>query len=426
MNPPVTPASVPTTDQPPPLKTNPIFRLLLFAQAVSQFGSAVSLVALPLLAVLMLHANPFQVGLVAMSYSLPNLVVMLPAGAWVDRVRRRSVLIAADAVRAGLTAAIVVLAVRHTLSILSLCVLVGIVGALKVFFEAAHSAYLPGVVEKPQLNDANGRLRSRSAVMEFLGQSTAGFLVQALTAPVALLVDAASFAISAVAIAAIRKPEDKPQRVESMGKQIGTAFRIIREDELMPRILAFLTWSNLIIAAQTAIAVPFLVHTVHASSFEVGVVLACDSAGVVLGSRLAPWLSRKFRAGPVITVAAMVEVVVGVLVPLTQPGRGLILFAAGMFLINASVAAVSNQSMTYRQLRTPLDRQGSVGSALRLFVLGAVPLGAVLGGLVATSFGLRWTMWLLWWLTIPGLAVIGWAKAWGLDLKTVTPIEINE
>jgi MFS family permease len=422
MNQPVTPASVPTTDQPPPLKANPVFRRLLFAQLVSQLGSAVSMVALPMLAVLTLHAAPFQVGLITTFQTAASLVIILFAGAYVDRVRRRPVMIWADRGRALLTGVIVAMALLHMLHMWHIYVIAVFLGVLTVFFETAHGAYLPTVVDDNQIGRAIGTLRSRSAVMDMLGQSTAGFIVQAIGAPLALLVDAASFLVSALGIRSIRQPEAELEPEESMIRQVRTGFRVAFRDEFLAKILGFPTLANLLIAGQTALAVPYLLH-LGASPILVGVLLACDSAGAALGFWLGPRLADQFKAGPVIMVASALEVAFNILIPLTRPGWWLGLFAIGMFVANLSVAALSNIVRTYRLRRIPYRQMGSVGATLQLFILGSLPVGALLATLLAAGLGLHAAMWWLWGLMLPALGFVYWAKAWRLDLATVTRLE---
>src|SRR5215469_14712361 len=198
------------------------FLKLWSGQAISQIGSRITRTALPLVAVMMLDASPFQMGILSGASAASVLLFGLFAGAWADRLRRRPLLIAADLGRAAVLAAIPIAALRHTLGMPLLYVVSAAAGLFTVLFDVSYQAYVPSLVERENILRANARMALSESVAEVSGPGLAGFLVQALTAPIAIAFDAASFLVSALSVAAVRKPEPAPERSaeQHMGREI--------------------------------------------------------------------------------------------------------------------------------------------------------------------------------------------------------------
>ena len=211
-------------------RLGPDFTKLWLGRTVSELGSGIGGTALPLAAVLVLKATPLQMGLLAAIGAAPVLVVGLPAGAWVDRLRRRPILIAADVGRAVLLISIPLAALLHVLRIEQLYVVAALVGVLAVFFDVADQSFLPSVVPRESLVEANSTLGASASVAEIGGPALAGVLVQWLSAPVAILFDAVSFLFSALCVGLIRAPDPPPQRIEqrqSLGRDIAAGLRLV-------------------------------------------------------------------------------------------------------------------------------------------------------------------------------------------------------
>ncbi|GIV95869.1 MAG: hypothetical protein KatS3mg057_0526 [Herpetosiphonaceae bacterium] len=212
------------------LSRNLDFLKLWSGQTISLFGSEISELALPLTAVLVLQATPIQMGLLGVARFVPFLLVTLLAGVWIDRRRRRPILIAADAGRGVLVALVPLLAIAGMLRIEHLYIVAFMVGVLSVFFELAYQAFLPSLVEREQVIEGNSKLQASASATAVGGPGLAGLLIEIVSAPVALLIDAFSFLISAVSLSLIRKPEPEPlarRPGESLLRQIGEGLRVV-------------------------------------------------------------------------------------------------------------------------------------------------------------------------------------------------------
>ena len=276
------------------------FRRLWIGDAVSQLGSQVSFLALPLVAVNTLHATAFEVGALTACETAAFLLVGLPAGAWCDRVRRRPILIAADIGRALTLGSVPVAALMHKLTIAQLFVVALLTGVLTVFFDVAYQSYLPELVSNDQLVDGNGKLEATRAVSQIAGPSLGGFLVQALKAPYAVAADALSFLWSAAWVTAIRAREPEPAKPEqrNLGKEIGEGLRFVLGHPILRKIAGCTGSFNLCSSATFALEILFLVRFVHLSPGGIGLLFSVGSVGALLGALTSGRISNVARAGP--------------------------------------------------------------------------------------------------------------------------------
>jgi MFS family permease len=373
------------------------FRLLWGGETISELGSQVSLLAIPLLAVRTLHATPFQMGLLTAASTAAFLVVGLPAGVWIDRTRRRWVMIAADLGRVVAIGSVPVAYAVGWLTLAQLFVVTLVSGILTVFFDVAYQSYLPTLVGREHLVEGNAKLTGSEQVAAVAGPSVAGGLVQAVGGSAAVLVDSVSFLVSAGAVAAIRAPEPMPVVPDSghpkLRHDIAEGLRFVFGNALLRAIAATTATANFFSGVAAAVEVVFLVREVHATPGVIGLLFTMGGVGGVLGALAAGPLARRF-GGARATIIGIVGNVGGLLVPLTMPGPGLLLFGAGLFFVSLSAVVYNVNQVSFRQRLCPDRLLGRMNASMRFVVWGVLPLGGLLGGVLGAVVGLRSTLWI--------------------------------
>ena len=373
------------------------FRKLWAGETVSELGSQVTVLAMPLVAVRALHATTFQVGALTAASTAAFLLVGLPAGAWVDRLRRRHVMIAADLGRLLALGSIPVAAAAGSLGLAQLYVVTLLAGVLTVFFDVAYQSYLPSLVGRDHLVEGNARLTGTAQVAQVAGPSLAGGLVQAIGGAYAIAIDAATFLVSGAAVGSIRAPEPAPMVPEGgqrrMRDDILEGLRFVIGHRLLAAIAATTATSNLFSGMQAAVEVVFLVRVVHASPGIIGLLFAAGSVGGVVAAAVASRVARRI-GGARATLAGIFATAGGILIPLTRPGTGLLLFAGGFFA-NAFGAVLYNiNQVSFRQRLCPERLLGRMNASMRFVVWGVLPIGGLVGGAVGAAIGTRPTLWL--------------------------------
>ncbi|MFF3073785.1 MFS transporter [Kitasatospora sp. NPDC057904] len=372
------------------------YRLLLAANAVSRTGTAVGSLALPLAAVLALHSPPWQVGLLAAMSTVAFLLLGLPAGAWVDRLRKRPVMIAADLARAGLLASVPAAWALGRLTFPHLCVVALLTGTATLFSDVAALSHLPALVGRGHLTRANSHLVTIDAVTMTAGRSVGGFLVGLLTAPVAVLVDAVSYLASALLLRRIRRPEPAPVAAGSGGRlvaEIREGLRFVLGDPLLRPIALAGACTNLSIQVfQTLLPVLF-VRTLHLPDAVTGLFLAAGGVGVFSGSLLARPLARRVGAGRVLWLMGLAIAPLGVVVALADRGPAL-WCAAGAWLLTTVKVGVDNViKVSFRQHATPDHLLGRMNATMRVLLTGALTVGAAFAGTFASLTSVRTALW---------------------------------
>jgi MFS family permease len=374
------------------------FLKLWTGQSISEFGSQVSGLAIPWLAAVGLHASPLQFSLLGVLGFLPFILFALPAGVWVDRLRRRPILIVGDASRAVLLAVIPVLWALDLLQMWHLLAISFIVGVLTVFFDVAYQSYLPSLVDREQLVDGNAKLQLTVSTAQVAGPGLAGALIAAITAPYAIVLDAVSFVVSTAFLLRIRRPEILPERSEGAPKpkmlpelKEGLAF-VVRHPHL--RAIAACTGSsNFFGAIGFTIALLYLVRTLHLSSFEVGLYFAMFGAGSIVGALAANPVQRALGVGRAIVLPALLFPVFSFTVPLAPKGFPLPILIAGALVGGYSQVAYNITQVSLRQAITPERLQGRMNASMRWIVWGTLPLGQLAGGAIATASTLKTALW---------------------------------
>src|SRR5688572_20717696 len=373
------------------------FLQLWGASTVSQLGSQITLLALPLAAVLVLDASAFQVALLTTFDFLPFLLFGLPAGVWVDRLARRPVLIATDVGRA---VALLTIPLAYALDVLTLGQLYAVgflVGVLTVFFELAHTSYLPSLVEREQLIDGNSKLEISRSGAYIAGPGLGGVLVGFLTAPGAIVVDAASFIASAALVLRIRARE---QWAASAGvrtglrRELGEGLRYVASHRYLWPIASCTAILNLFFNAAFAVYFVFLARELDLSATVIGLVLSLGNLGWLAGALVAGRVTERLGVGWTLAGSAFLFGPSGVLIALAPESEPLPFLIAAQALGSFAGVLYNITSMTLRQSVTPERLQGRTVGAIRTVVWGVTPLGALLGGGLASVVGLRATFWI--------------------------------
>jgi MFS family permease len=371
------------------------FLRLWSAQTISQFGSQITVLALPLAAILVLDASAFEVAALTTVEWAPWLLFSLPAGAWVDRLPRRRVLVATDLGRA---VALLSIPVAYALDALTLWQLYGVgfvAGTLTVFFEVAYVAYLPSLVERRQLAEGNSKLEITRSGAQLGGPGLGGLLVQAFSAPVAILADAISFVGSALFLGTIRRQEEVRPRAERtrLVTEVVEGIRFVLAHPLMRPSMAFIATSNFFYSAIFGIFLVYAVRSLGLDAAQIGLAFTLGNVGVLAGALLATRIGALLGVGRAIILSAFMIGWPLLLIPLPQGSYALPVFVAVLAVTGFFGVIVNVVGISIVQATTPDRLQGRATGSRRLVNLGAVPLGSLAGGGLAATIGLRETIW---------------------------------
>jgi MFS family permease len=393
------------------LLKHPDFRRLWVGETVRELGTQVSVLAVPLLAVRSLHASTFQVALLTATATLGFLMVGLPAGAWVDRLRRRNVMIAADLGRLLAMGSIPIAYAFGALGMLQLYLATLAAGLLTVFFDVAYQSYLPSLVGHEHVIEGNAKLGGSAEVAQLAGPSLAGGLVQAIGGPYAVAVDAVSFLVSGACVKTIRQREEDPLEhaagLRNLIREIGAGLRFVVDQPLIRAITIASTTNNFFSGVMTAVEVVFLVRVIHAQPDVIGFSFAAVGAGGLAGALFALRISRRF-GGARATVAGALLSVLGLLIPIASPGVGVLFFGIGYAGSALGTSVYNINQLSFRQRLCPPNLLGRMNASIRFVVSGVSPVGALIGGLIGTEIGLRPTMWVA---AVGELSAAGWLLA---------------
>lgn len=369
----------------------PRFRNLWFAQTVSLVGTQVTLVAFPFVA-LLLGGSPADIGLLWAAEYLPILLLGLPAGAWVERLPLRPVLLVSDAVRAVALAVVPIAYAMDALTMPLLFVVAFVIGVGTLFFDVAQMSILPELVTDDQLADGNAKLEGSRSAAQLGGPTAGGFLIQLVSAPVAVLIDAVSYVASFVFLLLVRdraRPRT-PQPKTGLGKEIAEGVRFVRSHPVLAPLAVCDAAANLGFAAVLALQVFFGAEVLGLSAGEIGIVLAVGNLGGLVGAVVSGKLAERFAPGVLLIGSILVFTAGAAMLPLST---GMVSFAAGLFVSYVGVVVYNIVQVTVRQVITPERLLGRTNATLRFVEWGTLPLGAALGGLLVAPMGLRGVLW---------------------------------
>jgi MFS family permease len=376
---------------------HPDFLTMWAAQTLATLSANVTNLAVPLIAALSLHASPFEMGLLSTMATLPNILIGLFAGPWADRTQRRPIMIAADVIRALLLCSIPIAVIFNMLTIGQLYIVLFLCGVCTTFFDVANVSYLPSLVGREQLTSANSRIVASASVAGALGPGLAGGLVQLLTAPIAILVDAGALALSATLMCTIRSRETQPlanRQRSSIGQDITAGLRSLYRDPLLRTLagssMIYLFFSSIMLAVYVLYAMRNLAIT----PTTLGIIFGLGGAGAVLGATIAEHAARQLGTGLAMIGTNLLSALSLLLIPLA----GELPFGAMLWLGLAQVVSQMMGAIFYinqtslRLAITPDHMLGRMNASYRFLTMGALPLGSLVGGVLGETIGLRATL----------------------------------
>jgi len=375
------------------------FLKLWSAETISQFGSQVSNLAIPLVAILVLDASTFAVAMLGTVLFLPFILFTLPAGVWVDRLPRRPILVIGDLGRAVLLATIPIAYFADALTLEHLFVVAFLVGVCTVFFDVAYQSYLPALVERHQLVEGNSKFEVSRSAAQISGPGVGGLLVELLTAPYAVAVDAVSFLTSGLFILGIRKQEDhRPlkapeEKQTSIWTELKEGLRFVLGNPYLRAQAGCTATSNFFFSVGlNAIGLVYIVRVLELSPGVIGIVFSLGSIGAMAAAFTARRISQRFGVGPTTLGATLVSGPAMLLVPLAPVDSALPFLVASGLLVSFAVVVYNIMAVSYRQALCPPRLQGRMNSVMRFIVWGTIPVGNVVGGALGTWIGLRETL----------------------------------
>ena len=375
------------------------FLRLWSGQTISELGSRITRDGLPLVALLVLGASPSQMGVIAALGSAVVLLISLPAGVWVDRLRRKPIMLAADLGRAVLVASIPIAALTQQLRLEHLYVVVALNGGLTVLFNAAYEAYLPSLIARENLVEGNSKLALSSSRAEVLGPGLAGFLVQWLTAPIAMAADALSFLASIGSLVLIRTAEPPPAPIETrrhLAHEMIEGVRWVWGDRRL-RALALAGGTRSFFGNFYAVLYSlYALRYLGLDAAALGVTIAMGGVGSLIGSALTDRVVRRFGLGRALIGSGVIGGMLSFLIPLAS---GPVLIATLILMLSQLGGDAFNTlngitSTSLRQAITPDRLLGRTSTSLQVMIAGVGPLGALLSGVLAETIGVRETLWL--------------------------------
>ncbi len=377
------------------------FVRLWTAETISQFGTQVSALAIPLVAATVLRVSPFEFGLLTTIEFLPFILLSLPAGVWVDRIRRRPILIVGDLGRAIALATIPIAFAFGGLTIWQLYVVGFAMGCLTVFFDVAYQSYLPALVERDQLVEGNSKLEISRSAAAVLGPGMGGVLVGAIGAATAIVVDAVSFVGSAFFLFLIRRPEPDPRRTTDgasvergpgMRQEVAAGLRYVLGNRYLRSIAACTGTSNLFGNMSFAVFILYATRQLSLSPEAIGLVFSLGALGFLAGAFIANRVADRIGVGPTIVGSAFLAFPSELSLALAPADNAIPFLVAAMFLGGLSTTIYNINQVSFRQAITPTGMQGRMNATMRFIVWGTIPVGALLGGYLGGVIGLRETI----------------------------------
>ena len=369
-------------------------------QTISQFGDEITGLAMGLVAINTLGAGAFEMGVFGVLRFLPWILFTLPAGVWVDRMRRKPILVASDLARAALLASIPIAYLVDVLALWQVYAVAFLAGTLEVFFDVAYQSFLPSVVERDELVEGNSKLELSRAGSSVAGPTVAGFLVQAVTAPIAIIFDALSYLGAALFVALIRRDEPMPEPHDpatgqrpSMWQEARAGLGYVAASPYLRNIAACTGTLNLFGNIGGVILLLYVVRDLGLNPATIGLVFALGNIGVLLGALGGGRLAKAFGLGPTIIATAALSGVGLLFFALAPQDDPFWFLVAGGIVAGFSAVAYNVNQVGLRQAITPDRMLGRMNATMRLIVWGTIPIGAVIGGVLGSAVGLHAALW---------------------------------
>ncbi len=372
------------------------FRQLFLGDTISQFGTQMTFLALPVLAVRVLDANAFEMGLLGTFEFAAFLLIGLPAGAWVDRWRKQRVLVLNDLVRAAALATLPIAWLLDALSLPQMLVVALVVGASTVFFDVAYQSYLPELVEPDRISEGNAKLQASQSVAMVGGPGLAGLLIKLVGAPLTIALDAVSFVCSAWFISRIRHVDTPPPREtrRALHVEIREGLSFVLRHPLLWRITASTSLGNFFTAMTGALLVLFALEELGLDAGQLGLAMGIGSVGGLLGALSATRVTDLVGEGRAIPLSVLLWIPAGLLMPLAGTVvPALIAVMGSSFLMSFAAVLYNVTQVSFRQRLCPRPLLGRMNASIRFIVWGSMPVGSFLGGVLGSSIGVREVFW---------------------------------
>ncbi|MFK5633137.1 MFS transporter [Ornithinimicrobium sp. LYQ103] len=372
------------------------FRQLWMGDTVSVFGAQFVGFAMPLMAVQLLGADAFEMGLLATLQSLAFLLISLPAGAWVDRWRKKVVLVLGDLLRAAILITLPLAWLLEALTMWQLYVVAFAVGCIAVFFDVANQSYLPEIVPGDQISEGNGKLQASQQTAGVVGPAAAAALVRLVGSPLTIAATAVCMALSSLFVSRIRHREDAPDPAarRPLVEEVKEGMAFVLGHPLLRRIVACTGLSNLTSSAVFALFVLYAIRTLGLSETTLGLVLSVSAVGGLLGAVSSERFGRLVGEGRAIPLAAVISGAAMLTTPLASVLPPAPTLLVGGFLISWAVVVYNIAQVSFRQRLCPRPLLGRMNASIRFLVWGPMPVGAFLGGLLGRELGVVPTVWI--------------------------------
>ena len=382
----------------PSLARSANFRWFWAGQGVSQLGAQFTELALPVVAVTLLGAGEWEMGLLVAASTVAFLVLGLPAGAWVDRMRKRQVMIVADLARTLLLAAVPVLFFTGVLELWHVIAVAAAVGVATLFFDVSYQSYIPLLVEDRQVGEANSKLEATAQVANIGGPGIAGGLLSLLTAPAVLLMTAGTYLVSALSLLRVRDTEVAPDRSarQPLVREIAEGVEFVWHQPLIRRITGTTASANLFSGIAFTLLPLLVLRDLGLGPVVLGVMFSFGAVGGLLGAVLTPRFTKLFGEGTSLSISTIAFPVALLPLPLALlfPELALVLLPAGNFLSAFFIVLYNITQVTLRQRLCPPRLLGRMNASIRFVVWGVIPLGGLLAGWLGTTYGMLPSFWI--------------------------------
>jgi MFS family permease len=365
---------------------------------VSQIGSQVTILALPLVAIVVLRATAFEVGLLSAAATSAYLLVALPAGVVADRVSKRRVMIGSDLASVAVIGWVPVAQLAGVMTLGQLYAVALLASSLSALFLVSYTSYLPSLIDREQLVDGNGKLATTQSVALVAGPALGALLVGLAGAAQAMTGDAISFVVAATCLVLIRRREPRPggavpERRPRFWPQLREGLAYVLREPILRKSAAWNGSANFFVIMVETLGPVFLIRTVHLRPAYVGVLLALGALGGVAGGLAAKPLAGRIGSARLCWLAMTVFALPGLLIPAARPGWWVLLFAAGWMSWTFSSTTCAAALTSYQQAACPVEMRGRVSAVLRWVGWGTLPLGALVAGALGGVLGVHRTLW---------------------------------
>jgi len=375
------------------LWTHRDFMKLWMGETLSLFGSQLTLLALPLTAVVLLKATPREMGLLNTAAFAPFFLITLFAGAWLDKRHQRPVLIISNLARALL---LICIPLGYWVGVIGteyMMLIVFLIGVFSILFELSYQSYLPTLLSREQLVEGNSKLFASASIAEIGGPGLAGLIIQVFSAPVALALDAVTFLIASVSLASIRHSETKPSlTTQKLWDRIWDGLRLTLGNTYLRTFCLEATTYNFFNQAFVTLFVLYATHELGFDAGTIGLLFAIGSIGALIGSLVADRIGRQIGMGRTMSIGALVSCLAPLLIPLAPPSFPFPALTVGFFISGLSVTITNVHVFSIRQAMMPPDKRARIIASYRFISWGVIPFGALLSGELAEQIGLQPTL----------------------------------